>query len=87
MRAIMAMTEGEDPKELSLRAQAATHMLKAARAKRELDAFEGPEDERLDAAGEQRLRDELLRRLDALAAEIAAGEADAEAAGERTAPD
>jgi hypothetical protein len=72
IQAVLAMTSGENPAEVSQRARAALDLIKATQAKRELDALDCVDDEPSDAAEEQRLRDDLLRRLDALAAEIAA---------------
>ena len=74
IRLVLAMTEGKDPVELGRRAKAAAEMMKAAMIWREFDgiirAAEGP----IDLAGEEKLRADLLRRLDDIAARIAAEE-------------
>lgn len=82
-RALIAGTANLPIDELERRAKAVSMLAKARQALNEIDAREdmiNGHDDRLDAAGEQQLRDELLRRLDEIAAEVAPAE-DAELDG------
>ena len=86
-RALLDATQGMPLDDVERRARAMTALAKACKAMGELELAGGvfdTDDEPLDAAGEQKLRDELLHRILALNADLEAQEGAGESGSDPT---
>lgn len=71
---VMAIIGDQDPLTVSRKAKATGDLLKALAIKREFDAKVVAAAQPIDLAAEEKLREQLLRRLDAFAAQVAEAE-------------
>lgn len=74
VQGMMAILGDQDPLTVSRKSRATSDMLKALMIKREFDAKVAAAALPIDLAAEEKLREQLLRRLDAFAAQIAEAE-------------
>lgn len=70
VQGVMEIVGDQDPLTVSRKAKAASDLLKAMMIKRDFDAMAVAADMSIDLAGEEKLREQLLRRMDALAGQI-----------------